>query len=256
MPPPAGVPSPMLWGTEDHLRDLFGDAVESLDVTERTFTFRFPSAEHFVTFFRLWYGPTLKAFAALDDAGREALEADLIELARARPTGSARRDRDPRDLHGGDRRPALSRPSDPHPTTRTREEHNAMNTTLPAVRARRGALVVSALVVGLFAANLALGTRPANAAVTARVQAGTLKIVGDDAGDKLLLGLASPTTLAVDVGEDGTADFTLRPQHVHRDRRPGGRRRRRGAGRPERRHFTDEAVTINGGGGNDTLIGG
>jgi hypothetical protein len=36
-----------------------------------------------VTFFRLWYGPTLKAFAALDDAGREALEADLIGLARS-----------------------------------------------------------------------------------------------------------------------------------------------------------------------------
>jgi SAM-dependent methyltransferase len=82
VPPPAGVSSPMLWGTEAHLRDLFGEEITSLDATERTFTFRFPSAEHFVTFFRLWYGPTLKAFAALDDAGREALEADLTELAR------------------------------------------------------------------------------------------------------------------------------------------------------------------------------
>jgi ubiquinone/menaquinone biosynthesis C-methylase UbiE len=83
VPPPAGVHSPMLWGTEAHLRDLFGEEITSLEVTERTFTFRFPSAEHFVTFFRLWYGPTLKAFAALDDAGREALEADLIALARS-----------------------------------------------------------------------------------------------------------------------------------------------------------------------------
>jgi SAM-dependent methyltransferase len=83
VPPPAGVPSPVLWGTEEHLRHLLGDGITSLDLTERTFTFRFPSAEHFVTFFRLWYGPTLKAFAALDDGGREALEGDLIELARS-----------------------------------------------------------------------------------------------------------------------------------------------------------------------------
>ena len=82
VPPPAGVSSPMLWGTEAHLRHLFGEEISSLELTERTFTFRFPSAEHFVTFFRLWYGPTLKAFAALGDAGREALEADLTELAR------------------------------------------------------------------------------------------------------------------------------------------------------------------------------
>jgi SAM-dependent methyltransferase len=83
VPPPAGVASPMLWGTESHLRDLFGEEISSLETTERTYTFRLPSAEHFVTFFRLWYGPTLKAFATLDDEGREALEADLIELARS-----------------------------------------------------------------------------------------------------------------------------------------------------------------------------
>ena len=81
MPPPAGLRSPMLWGVEDHLRELFGGRIESLDVTERTFTWRFASAEELVTFFRLWYGPTLKAFAALEDTKRDALELDLIELA-------------------------------------------------------------------------------------------------------------------------------------------------------------------------------
>jgi SAM-dependent methyltransferase len=82
VPPPAGVPSPMLWGTEDHLRGLFGDGIASLDVAERAFTFRFPSAEGFVAFFRRWYGPTLKAFASLEGAARHALERDLVELAR------------------------------------------------------------------------------------------------------------------------------------------------------------------------------
>jgi SAM-dependent methyltransferase len=81
VPPPAGVPAPMLWGSASYLRRLLGDGISSLEVTERTFTFRFPSAEDFVTFFRRWYGPTLKAFAALEDDDREALELDLIALA-------------------------------------------------------------------------------------------------------------------------------------------------------------------------------
>jgi ubiquinone/menaquinone biosynthesis C-methylase UbiE len=82
VPPPPGVQSPMLWGTEAHLRELFGEAIATLEVTERTFTWRFRSAEDFVAFFRLWYGPTLKAFAALEGSGREALELDLVALAR------------------------------------------------------------------------------------------------------------------------------------------------------------------------------
>jgi SAM-dependent methyltransferase len=80
VPPPAGVPSPMLWGTEGHLRELLGEGIASLAMTERTFTFRFLSAEDFVTFFRLWYGPTLKAFAALEGDARQALEDDLLSL--------------------------------------------------------------------------------------------------------------------------------------------------------------------------------
>src|SRR3954469_17889728 len=84
VPPPAGVRSPMLWGTEGHLRELMGYGISSLEVTERTFTFRFRSAEEFVDFFRTWYGPTLKAFAALASADKQqALEDDLVALARA-----------------------------------------------------------------------------------------------------------------------------------------------------------------------------
>ena len=82
VPPPAGVQSPLLWGTEGHLRELFGQRIASLEVAERTFTFRFRSAEDFVLFFRLWYGPTLKAFAALEGNARDALERDLVSLAR------------------------------------------------------------------------------------------------------------------------------------------------------------------------------
>jgi SAM-dependent methyltransferase len=81
VPPPAGLRSPMLWGTEAHLRNLFGDAICSLEVEERTFTFRFRSPEEFVDFFRTWYGPTVKAFAALEGEARDALQQDLVALA-------------------------------------------------------------------------------------------------------------------------------------------------------------------------------
>jgi SAM-dependent methyltransferase len=82
VPPPAGLQSPLLWGTEAHLRELFGDSIVSLEVTERAFSFRFPTAEDFVSFFRIQYGPTLKAFAALEGDARDALERDLVALAR------------------------------------------------------------------------------------------------------------------------------------------------------------------------------
>jgi SAM-dependent methyltransferase len=83
VPPPAGVPSPMLWGTEAHLRELFGEGIVSLEVAERDFTFRFRSPEDLVGFFRTRYGPTVKAFAALaDDDARAVLERDLVELVR------------------------------------------------------------------------------------------------------------------------------------------------------------------------------
>ena len=82
VPAPVGVRSPLLWGTGTHLAELFGDSVTDVRSVERTCTFRFTSPEEFVTFFRRWYGPTLKAFEALDEAGRTALATDLADLAR------------------------------------------------------------------------------------------------------------------------------------------------------------------------------
>ena len=81
-PPPAGLQSPMLWGTEAHLRELFGDGLESLEAAEQTFTWRFASAEAFVAYFRRWYGPTVKAFEAVGADGKGDLEAALVALAR------------------------------------------------------------------------------------------------------------------------------------------------------------------------------
>ena len=51
-PPPAGAQPPTLWGTEAHLRTLFGTAAASIAVTRRNFTFRYRSAAHFIDTFR------------------------------------------------------------------------------------------------------------------------------------------------------------------------------------------------------------
>jgi ubiquinone/menaquinone biosynthesis C-methylase UbiE len=80
--PPAGVASPLLWGTEPHLREIFGDTISSLEVRERAFTFRFRSAEEWLDLFRRWYGPTLKAFAALEADEQDELAAELLDLVR------------------------------------------------------------------------------------------------------------------------------------------------------------------------------
>ena len=80
-PAPAGLASPLLWGTEDAVRERLGAGCESLAVSRRTITFEYPfSPEQVVTEFRLWYGPTLRAFASLDDQGRESLRRDLERL--------------------------------------------------------------------------------------------------------------------------------------------------------------------------------
>jgi len=80
VPPPAGLRSPMEWGSEPRLVELFGPEATDLKTTRRTYTFRYRSAEHWIEIFRTFYGPTHKAFAALDAAGRERLHSALLDL--------------------------------------------------------------------------------------------------------------------------------------------------------------------------------
>ncbi|HWL72903.1 MAG TPA: class I SAM-dependent methyltransferase [Burkholderiaceae bacterium] len=80
VPPPAGVKSPALWGTEAHMQELFGDQAQEIRFERRHFNFRYLSAAHFMQIFRDYYGPTHKAFNALDEAGKQALERDIVTL--------------------------------------------------------------------------------------------------------------------------------------------------------------------------------
>lgn len=80
VPPAAGLKSPALWGTEEHLRTIFGQAIGKLQTTRRQFTFRYRSAEHFLEVFRSYYGPVHKTFLALDVERQDQLNKDLHEL--------------------------------------------------------------------------------------------------------------------------------------------------------------------------------
>ena len=80
VPPPAGLRSPALWGTEARLQELFGREARSIVATPRNFNFRYRSAAHWVEVFRTFYGPVHKAFLALDPPRQGELERDLLDL--------------------------------------------------------------------------------------------------------------------------------------------------------------------------------
>jgi ubiquinone/menaquinone biosynthesis C-methylase UbiE len=75
--PPPGVPSPLLWGTEDHVRELFGDRVSELRAERRVSRQPFRSADHYIEFFRTYFGPTQMAFERVGPEGEQALHDDL-----------------------------------------------------------------------------------------------------------------------------------------------------------------------------------
>ncbi|MEW6581624.1 MAG: class I SAM-dependent methyltransferase [Actinomycetota bacterium] len=82
VPPPPGLASPMLWGTEEHLAGLFGGTVDWAHHRRPHFTFRFTSPEEYVSYFAAHFGPTMTALAALGEGRGAELAADLTALAR------------------------------------------------------------------------------------------------------------------------------------------------------------------------------
>jgi ubiquinone/menaquinone biosynthesis C-methylase UbiE len=78
--PPPGARSPALWGTRARIAELFEPHATSIKSTQRHFVFRYRSPEHWLEVFKTWYGPMLKAFAALDSAHQTELQRDLTML--------------------------------------------------------------------------------------------------------------------------------------------------------------------------------
>lgn len=86
---PPGTRSPALWGSEPYIVELFGPQASELRCVRRHFNFRYRSAEHWIEVFRSFYGPTHKAFGALDVARQSQLSAAIAELLGRRNVAGA-----------------------------------------------------------------------------------------------------------------------------------------------------------------------
>ena len=80
VPPPAGAKSPALWGTQGRIGELFEPHAAAINAEPRNFAFRYRSPDHWLEVFKTYYGPVLKAFAALAPAAQSALESDIRTL--------------------------------------------------------------------------------------------------------------------------------------------------------------------------------
>lgn len=81
VPPQAGVQSPLLWGDETAVRERLGARVAEIRMTRILASLEFPfSVPDTIEFYRIHYGPTLRAFAGLPEAGQAALRRDLEDL--------------------------------------------------------------------------------------------------------------------------------------------------------------------------------
>jgi ubiquinone/menaquinone biosynthesis C-methylase UbiE len=89
-PPPPGVDSPLLWGTEDRVRELFGDGVSEIRFERRLSRQPFRSPEHYVEFFRTYFGPTQTAFERVGPEGEQALTDDLLSFLETANTAGDR----------------------------------------------------------------------------------------------------------------------------------------------------------------------
>ncbi len=78
VPPPPGVQSPAQWGKKEWIEETFASDGD-ISMTMENFNFRYLSPDHFVDFFRTFYGPVHKAFLALGEAEQEELESDILE---------------------------------------------------------------------------------------------------------------------------------------------------------------------------------
>jgi ubiquinone/menaquinone biosynthesis C-methylase UbiE len=76
-PPPPGVNPPLFWGVEEKVRELFGDGISELRAERRISRQPFRSVDHYLEFFRTYFGPVKMAFERVGPDGEKALEDDL-----------------------------------------------------------------------------------------------------------------------------------------------------------------------------------
>jgi ubiquinone/menaquinone biosynthesis C-methylase UbiE len=89
-PPPPGIDSPLLWGTEERVRELFGDGIADVRFERRISRQPFRSPDHYIEFFRTYFGPTQTAYERVGPEGEQALTDDLRSFLEAANTAGDR----------------------------------------------------------------------------------------------------------------------------------------------------------------------
>lgn len=89
-PPPPGALPPVMWGSEDHVRELFDDRVESLQMTRGEYVERAASPRDYCDFFKKTFGPAVAIAASLADQPERAaaFDRDFLEYATRANTGA------------------------------------------------------------------------------------------------------------------------------------------------------------------------
>lgn len=80
VPVPPGLKPPSRWGTESGIDTLLGTGITDVRNTPRSVIWRFRSPEHWVDFYRTYFGPVARVFSSLDEVGKKSYESDLINL--------------------------------------------------------------------------------------------------------------------------------------------------------------------------------
>jgi ubiquinone/menaquinone biosynthesis C-methylase UbiE len=94
-PPPPGALPPLLWGSEEHVRELFGDRVRSLELTRKEYVERAATPRDYFEFCKETFGPLVGVYESLADQPERAaaLDREFLELAtranRGQPEGPA-----------------------------------------------------------------------------------------------------------------------------------------------------------------------
>jgi hypothetical protein len=92
-PPPPGAKPPIMWGSEEHVRELFGDRVSSLELTRGENVERAASPAEYRDFFAETFGPLIALRGSLDRDRVAALDRDFLAFAtdanRGEPGGPA-----------------------------------------------------------------------------------------------------------------------------------------------------------------------
>jgi ubiquinone/menaquinone biosynthesis C-methylase UbiE len=90
-PPPPGALPPLMWGSEEHVRELFGDRVQSLEMTRREYVERAASPRDYCEFFKANFGPAVAIYASLAHQPERAtaLDRDFLEFAERSNRGAS-----------------------------------------------------------------------------------------------------------------------------------------------------------------------